>query len=79
MVAVMTVDKWGRVSLLTTGVSMMLVALCLLTVAFSFSYVSESDCNALTLEDDCQDEYGTKCTWNTDGDCLYSNCTASGE
>lgn len=77
LVAVVNVDKWGRVVLLKAGIGLMTVALVILTIAFSFTYVSSEDCEELSSYDSCTSEYGSKCSWDSSL-CLYdTNCTLS--
>eukprot|EP00904_Undaria_pinnatifida_P002460 jgi/Undpi1/12214/HiC_scaffold_5.g01890.m1 len=70
--AVFTVDKHGRVKLLTIGCSLMFVALLILTVSFMFDYVSEEDCNDYTLQSSCS-AYSDKCEWDTGCSCSSSS------
>lgn len=74
--AVFTVDKHGRVKLLTIGCVMMLVALIALSIAFMFPYVSEADCNDYTLQTSCT-AYSDKCEWDTGCSCDTSSSSSS--
>mmetsp|Transcript_10113 Transcript_10113/g.13238 ORF Transcript_10113/g.13238 Transcript_10113/m.13238 type:complete len:206 (+) Transcript_10113:1101-1718(+) len=63
--------------LLYIGVSMMLVALIVLGIAFAFPYSSTDDCNSITLEDECSDQ----CSWTSSCVCDSSSsddCTCCG-
>lgn len=73
-VATVTVDKYGRKTLLLWGCSLMLVALVILTIAFMFPYTSAETCNEYTTSDTCPGSDG--CSWSSS---CSSTCLLSGE
>jgi MFS family permease len=81
LLAVFTVENFGRKKLLYIGCSLMFFALMVLGVAFAYPYVSEADCNAMVSDSNCGGE--PKCQWNTGCDCDSEDtsctcCTISG-
>lgn len=73
-IATVTVDKYGRKTLLMWGCSLMFVALVILTIAFMFPYTSAETCNDYTASDSCPSSEG--CSWSSS---CESTCLASGQ